>query len=114
LERNDILLIDSTHVMKTGSDVHFELFHLLPRLKPGVLVHVHDVVFPFEYPTQWVFDENYSWNEAYALRCFLMFNSAFKVLFWSSLYARTYTDAIRGEFAPFLRNPGSAIWIERV
>jgi hypothetical protein len=43
-----------------------------------------------------------------------MFNSAFRVLFWSSLYARTYTDAIRAEFAPFLRNPGSAIWIERV
>jgi predicted O-methyltransferase YrrM len=114
LEPNDILLIDSTHVMKTGSDVHFEMFHLLPRLKPGVLVHVHDVAFPFEYPEKWVFEENYSWNEAYALRCFLMFNSAFRVLFWSSLYAHAYSSEIKAEFAPFLRNPGSAIWIERV
>ena len=114
LEKNDILFIDSTHVMKTGSDVHYELFHLIPRLAPGVVIHVHDVEFPFEYPDQWIFESNYSWNEAYALRAFLMFNPEFRVVFWNSLFARSYTAAIRDEYPTFLRNPGTSIWIERI
>jgi hypothetical protein len=112
LERNDILFIDSTHVLKTGSDVHFELFHLLPRLKPGVVIHFHDVVYPFEYPDKWVFESNYSWNEAYALRAFLMYNTRFRVIFWNSLFARGYRASIQDEFSPFLKNPGSSIWLE--
>src|ERR1700731_3222053 len=48
LERNDILFIDSSHVSKTGSDVNHYLFQIVPRLKPGVLVHIHDILFPFE------------------------------------------------------------------
>jgi predicted O-methyltransferase YrrM len=112
LERNDILFIDSTHVLKTGSDVHFELFHLLPRLKPGVVVHFHDVLYPFEYPDKWVFETNYSWNEAYALRAFLMYNPRFGVIFWNSLFARKYRASIQAEFSTFLKNPGSSIWIK--
>ncbi len=79
LERNDILFIDSTHMLKTCSDVVHELFQILPRLKPGVLVHFHDVHYPFEYPKEWVIERNYSWNEVYALRAFLMYNLAFEV-----------------------------------
>lgn len=114
LEANDILFIDSTHVMKTGSDVHYEFFHLLPRVKPGVIIHVHDVPFPFEYPDKWIFELNYSWNEAYVLRAFLMFNTQFRVLFWNSLFAREHLAAIKQECPDFLKNPGSSIWIERV
>jgi predicted O-methyltransferase YrrM len=113
LEPGDILFIDSTHVLKTGSDVHFEFFHLIPRLKQGVVVHFHDVPYPFEYPPEWVFGMNYSWNEAYALRLFLMFNNAFEVTFWGSLLARSYTANIRSDFPTFLRNPGSSIWLRR-
>jgi len=100
--------------MKTGSDVHYEFFRLLPRLKPGVIVHVHDVVYPFEYPDEWIFGTNYSWNEAYMLRAFLMFNQAFRVLFWNSLFAGSFTDDIRAEYPAFLRNPGGGMWIERL
>jgi predicted O-methyltransferase YrrM len=114
LGKNDILFIDSTHVMKTGSDVHYEFFHLLPRLAPGVIVHVHDIGFPFEYPDAWIFDSNYSWNEAYALRAFLMFNNEFRVFFWSSLFACSHGASIRDEYPDFLRNPGTSIWIERI
>jgi Methyltransferase domain len=53
LESGDILFIDSTHVLKTCSDVEFELFCILPRLKPGVFIHFHDIFYPFEYPPQW-------------------------------------------------------------
>lgn len=87
LEPGDLLFIDSTHVMKTGSDVHYELFHILPTLKPGVLVHVHDIQYPFEYPAKWIYEDNYSWNETYALRAFLMYNSRFDIVFLGELLA---------------------------
>jgi hypothetical protein len=72
LDENDILFINSSHVAKTGSDVNFELFEILPRLKKGVIVHIHDILYPFEYPREWVIERNYSWNEVYAVRAFLM------------------------------------------
>jgi len=50
----DILFIDSSHVVKAGSDVAWLYFHVLPRLAPGVAVHVHDVFWPFEYPPAWL------------------------------------------------------------
>ena len=53
LEAGDILFINSTHVLRTGSDVCFELFEVLPRLASGVFVHFHDMFWPFEYPRKW-------------------------------------------------------------
>ncbi|MGB5429583.1 class I SAM-dependent methyltransferase, partial [Eudoraea sp.] len=50
LQRNDILFIDSSHVSKTGSDVNYEIFKILPTLNSGVIIHFHDVFYPFEYP----------------------------------------------------------------
>ena len=114
LEPNDILFIDSTHVMKTGSDVHYVFFHLMPRINPGVILHFHDIMYPFEYPDLWIFETNYSWNEAYALRAFLMFNQEFRIIFWNSLYATNFAAEINTEFPTFLKNPGGSIWIQRV
>jgi hypothetical protein len=112
LEANDILFIDSTHVLKTGSDVHYELFHILPTLKPGVLVHFHDCRYPFEYSRQLVFEKRYSWNEAYGVRALLMYSSRFRVVFYNSLFAQRYEDLIRSICPDFLKNPGSSLWIE--
>ena len=83
LEAGDVLFIDSSHVMKTGSDVNHLYFEILPRLKPGVRVHVHDIFLPAEYPVEWVLDDNRSWNEQYLLRALLMFSARFRVLFGS-------------------------------
>ncbi len=79
LEANDILMIDSSHVAKTGSDVCFELLDVLPRLKPGVWVHVHDIFLPSDYPAEWVLGQRWAFNEQYMLEAFLSFNSAFSV-----------------------------------
>ncbi len=114
LDAGDFLFIDSTHVMKTGSDVHHEIFNMLPRVKPGVIVHFHDIIYPFDYPDKWIFDLNYSWNEAYSLRAFLMYNTRFRVVFWNSLYARSFKPEIEAEFPVFLKNPGGSIWLERI
>lgn len=112
LERNDILFIDSTHVLKTGSDVHFELFHVLPVLKPGVLIHFHDCRWPLEYPDKLIFDDNRSWNEVYALRALLMYKTRFRVFFYNSLFALECRALVQEVCPVFLKNPGSAIWLK--
>ena len=113
LEAGDILFIDSTHVVKTGSDVHFELFEILPRLQSGVIIHFHDVPFPFEYPDEWIFTQNLSWNEAYFLRAFLMYNTKFRIVMWNSLLAREFGRHGLPESSTFMRNPGSSVWIRK-
>lgn len=111
LKPNDILFINSTHVLKTGSDVHHELFSILPRLAPGVLIHFHDVHFPFEYPDDWIFERKYSWNEVYALRAFLMHNRAYDILFMTSFFATIGRDLINRTCSQFAINPGGSLWL---
>jgi predicted O-methyltransferase YrrM len=113
LGSGDILFIDSTHVLRTGSDVCFELFEVLPRLAKGVLVHIHDMFWPFEYPRIWVIDENRSWNELYAVRAFLMCNDAWKVVMFNDYMAKLERPLIETTFASFLRNSGGALWLQR-
>jgi predicted O-methyltransferase YrrM len=113
LQSGDILFIDSTHVVKAGSDVHYELFEILPRLAPGVFIHFHDAMYPFEYPLEWIFEHNHSWNEAYMLRAFLMYNKEFSV-FYSSSYLMLYARSLlTTHFAGFPSNPGSGLWLLR-
>ncbi len=111
LSENDILVIDTTHVLKTASDVHYALFSILPSLNKGVLVHFQAISYPFEYPRQWLFEDNKSWNEIYALRAFLMYNSAFEVVFWNGLFARRQRALIQETNPLFLNNPGGSIWL---
>ena len=114
LEENDILFIDSTHVLKTGSDVVHELGEILPRLKPGVVIHIHDVFYPFEYPREWAVVENRSWNELYALRAFLAFNRSFEVVFFNDFFAQLARPVLERDCPSFLKNTGGAIWLRRV
>jgi hypothetical protein len=83
LRADDILFIDSSHVVSTGSDVVREYLQILPRLKPGVLVHVHDIFLPSDYPRDAVLDNLWFWSEQYLLQAFLSFNHEFEVL-WSA------------------------------
>lgn len=80
LQTNDILFVDSSHVFKSGSDVEFEFLQVYPRLKTGVLVHIHDIFFPYDYPSEWNLKESRYWNEQYFLETFLQFNKKFQVL----------------------------------
>jgi hypothetical protein len=110
LAEGDLLLIDSSHVAKTGSDVNHLYFEILPRLAAGVLIHVHDIGFPFEYPRPWV-DQGRSWNEAYVLRAFLMFNREFEIVLWNGCLRVHRPDAFEG--LPKLFG-GSQLWFRRV
>ena len=72
LEANDILFIDSTHVLKTGGDVQYEYLEILPRLKKDVLIHAHDIFLPRSYPREWMYERRWFWTEQYLLQAFLM------------------------------------------
>jgi hypothetical protein len=93
LDRGDILFIDSSHVLRCGGDVAAELLEILPRLKPGVWVHIHDIFFPFDYPADWVIGQRIAFNEQYAVEAFLTFNDRFTVRFSNCWLATDYPEA---------------------
>lgn len=115
LAEGDVLFIDSSHVAKTGSDVNFLLFEILPRLKPGVMIHLHDVFLPHDYPAAWVLREGRSWNEQYVVRALLMYSSAFRVVFGCSYAFHRFPNLV----CEALRLPdgggfgGGSLWLER-
>ena len=84
LNSGDVLFVDSTHVTKLGSDVNRIIFEILPALASGVIIHFHDVFYPFEYPEDWV-AAGRGWNESYLLRAFLEYNRTFEVLLWANM-----------------------------
>ncbi len=111
LRENDILFVDSSHVCKTGSDVNYYLFEILPRLEPGVLIHIHDIMYPFEYPANMVLKEKRNWNEAYALKAFLQYNETFNLIYWVN-YAWHHCSQYLKELMPLcLENEGGSIWL---
>lgn len=112
LQSGDFLFIDSSHVVKTGSDVVFVLGEILPRIGAGVIVHFHDVFYPFEYPRGWI-HENRSWNELYALRAFLAYNGCFEILFFSHLFALAKPGLIEESCPVFAKNAGGSLWLRR-
>ena len=113
LDSGDILLIDSSHVSKVNSDVNYLMFQVLPRLKSGVLIHVHDIFYPFEYPSTWVY-EGWSWNEAYLLRAFLQYNQAFKIRFMNTLWYHFHAEQIRAEIPGAIGDGGGSIWLQKM
>ena len=99
---NDILFIDSSHVLKLGSDVAFLLFRVLPRLQSGVFVHIHDIAWPFEYPVDW-YRLGRAWNEASAVRAFLAFNERFRMVLFADYLVRANCEAVRAQMPLALR-----------
>jgi len=117
LEANDVLFIDTSHVVKTGGDVPWIFNHVIPRLNSGVVVHVHDMFIPGDYPKAWVL-EGWGWNEIYIVQSFLSFNAAFEVLFGVHWMTQNHRDALKEAFPQLAdpkTNPGSAasLWIRR-
>ena len=112
LGAGDILFIDTSHVSKVGSDVNHLFFTVLPALKPGVWVHIHDVTGDLEYPRHW-FDEGRAWNELYLLRAFLMYNRAFRVMFSSAQMYNEHRDFLRETMPMCAAGGGGQLWLRR-
>lgn len=107
----DVCFVDSSHVVKTGSDAQYLYGEVLPRLPSGVVVHVHDIFFPFEYPLVWL-QEGRAWNEAYVLRAMLSGN-AWDVLFWNDYIGRFHHDRAIAALPPLATGAGGSIWLRR-
>jgi predicted O-methyltransferase YrrM len=111
LEAGDILFIDSTHVSKTGSDVNYILFEILPSLKEGVIIHFHDIFYPFEYPKEWVF-RGFNWNEDYILKAFLMYNTTFEIVLFSEYLHLHHKESFKN-LPLCYKNHGGNLWIKK-
>jgi hypothetical protein len=121
LERGDILFVDSSHVIRLGSDVNFLVLEVLPRLAPGVLVHLHDVFLPHEYPRSWLDQGTYP-TEQYLVQAYLVDNPTYEILFAASAVDRFAGDRfaaavpslrIRGSLPPGTTVGPSALWLRR-
>lgn len=114
LQENDILFLDCSHVGKIGSDVLHLLFEVLPNLNPGVLIHVHDIFFPFEYPKEWVIQNKRSWNEIYFLRAFLQHNDTFKIKYFNSYISKIHRQMLQRHMPLALNNTGGSLWLRKI
>jgi len=114
LDSKDVLFVDSSHVSRIGGDVNFVFLDVIPRLRPGVLVHVHDVFLPGEYPKEWVLEKGRFWNEQYLLQAFLAFNDAWEVLLANHYLGSEHRDALITAFPTAPWWGGGSFWMRHV
>jgi hypothetical protein len=111
LEPGDVLFIDCSHVVKTGSDAHHLITRVLPIVPVGVYIHIHDIFWAFEYPKDWVY-EGRAWNETYLLHAFLLFNPSFEIALFYDWLVQARRDVLEREL-PALLPGGGALWLRR-
>lgn len=104
LGENDILFIDSSHVISVGSDAVFEYLEIVPRLRKGVVLHAHDIFLPSDYPREPVLKNMCFWSEQYLLQSFLSLNPSFEVLWGSSAMQAFHSDILDEHFPRWSRS----------
>ena len=114
LADGDILFIDSTHTVKTGSDCLHLYLRVLPRLESDLAIHVHDVFLPYGMPRRWELDLHLHWTEQHLLLAYLIGNRRTRLLFASNFAL----NRLAGELAAFMhgRHPvgGGSFWFRQV
>jgi hypothetical protein len=109
----NLLFIDSSHVVKMGGDVNFLFLEVLPRLRPGCLVHIHDILLPGEYWRDWVVKGRLFWTEQYLL-AFLLFNREFEVLWASRFMQLRHEQRVQSTFSCYRpEHRITSFWIRR-
>lgn len=118
LGANDILFIDSSHVIRPQSDVLTECLEILPILRAGVLIHIHDIFTPCDYPDHWLIDEVKFWNEQYLLEGFLSCNPHFEIIAALNYLSRHHPHEMQNRFPMMRLNPAHleprSFWIRKV
>ncbi|MCL4503941.1 MAG: class I SAM-dependent methyltransferase [Deltaproteobacteria bacterium] len=100
LEDGDLLFIDSSHTVKPGSDVNYLILEVIPRLKPGVVVHFHDIFLPYDYQRD-VLSTFLHWTETSLLRAFLINNNKVKIIFCMSQLHYERKDILKEVFPEY-------------
>lgn len=117
LEKNDLLFIDSSHMIRPQGDVLFEYLEILPILKPGVLIHIHDIFTPKDYLDEWILKGVSFWNEQYLLEAFLSFNNKYKIIGALNFLKYNYFKELTNKCPIFKNNPNTepgSFWIMRI
>jgi len=112
LEAGDVLFIDTSHVLKLQSDVVYALVTILPSLKPGVWIHVHDMFTPYDYPLEWVTNPLFSCNEQYAVEGLVSGGDRYSVELPLYLLWREHRAAMT-KFFPRGRLRPQGFWLRR-
>lgn len=116
LRAGDVLFVDTTHTVKVDSDVNRIVLDVLPALASGVIVHVHDIFLPYEYPREFAERSGLHWAEQYLLQAFLAGNDGYEVLAATYALCRDRPEAmarLAPTWRPDARAP-SAFWIRRI
>jgi predicted O-methyltransferase YrrM len=114
LGAGDILFVDTTHTVKLASDVNFVMLDVLPRLADGVVVHLHDIFLPYEYPRTWFEDFALYWTEQYLVQAFLALNGDYEVLAAVHALQRQRAEAMRALLPAVVgERVGGAFWLRR-
>ena len=92
LEENDVLFIDSSHEFCAGNDLTYLYLRVLPILAPGVVVHIHDIFLPYDYPADWLLTQRLHYTEQYVVQVLLQCEGAFEVLWPGYFLQRTMSD----------------------
>jgi predicted O-methyltransferase YrrM len=112
LQEHDVLFIDSSHVAKLCSDVNWYMFEILPRLASGVVVHIHDINYPFTDPAHFV-EQGRAWTEAYVLRAFLMYNASFRIIGWNPYYSLMRPE-LMAQMPLCVQYGGGSFWMRKL
>ena len=113
LDRGDVLFYDGSHCCHTASDVNWFFFQVLPRLREGVLIHLHDIFFPRDYPREWLLERVQSWNEQFLLQAFLMHNSAYRVEIANAFLAHERGPVIHALYKGVQPFWGGSFWMTK-
>lgn len=117
LRAGDILFIDSSHVIRPFGDVLYEFQSIIPRLAKGVIVHVHDIFTPRDYPEAWLRAERRLWNEQYLLEVMLAHSARYRTILAMNWLTHAHRAAVDRAFPSMRRHPGAepgAFWFEVV
>ena len=86
----------------------------MPCLAPGVLIHVHDIFFPEEYPADWVLNRGQTWNEQYVLQAFLMNNEKYRIEIANRYMWVNRRALLEKHYAGVQPAWGSSLWMTKV
>ena len=109
LNKNDILFIDSSHIIKPQGDILKIYLEILPKLQPGVIIHIHDIFTPRDYPEKWLKEENRFYNEQYIIETLLDHSNRYKILCSLNFLKNEYFNDLKN-VCPYLikeNEPGS-------
>lgn len=109
----DVLFIDSSHKVEAANDVISVLLRVVPRLEVGVIVHLHDIFLPYEYPREWLVELGWRWNEQYLVQALLQDSNAIEVLWAGHFFQRTQ-PAFRDQFLAMKDGRASSLWLRKL